>query len=387
MSQVTGSAGKLSRARFLKLGAGAVAATFIAGCGGGDDGASTSTAASTSGASTTTGGEITLAKGGTLNYYAWTVYTTPEILRPFTEETGTKVNPTTFDSNESMFAKLITGGSSGFDVVTAAQLLVPQLIDREALEQLDHDRVDWTNIDPSFLKQNYDPNDEYTVPKAYGTTGVLYDPEVIGGEVETWEDFLSYGSKDGIKGKVIFPPSAYHVVGIGLFVNGVDLNTQDEDEIKAAGDLVKRFAPNIGSFGGYDLDPWLNGSCPIGTTNNGNARLAITQRPNLRFVIPRPQSEIWFDTFAMPKGAPNPDQAYSFINFSLRPEQQIAETVASGIPGPLPGLKDKLPEDTENKDLIFIPPEVLEYLTPYIATPETQGLFTQLLTEIKAAAG
>jgi spermidine/putrescine transport system substrate-binding protein len=327
-----------------------------------------------------------LATGGTLNYYAWTVYTTPEILDPFTDATGTHVNPTSFDSNDSMFAKLILGGNSGFDLVTAAQLLVPQLIERDALEELDPDRVDWNNIDPAFLAHNYDPSNDYTVPKSYGTTGVLYDPVAIDGEIETWQDFLTYGAKPEVAGKVIFPPSAYHVVGIGLFANGADLNTQDEAEIQAAGDVVKAFAPNIGSFGGYDLTPWLTGATPLGTTNNGNARLAITQRPDLKFVIPKPQSEIWFDTFAMPKGAPNPDQAYSFINFSLRPEQQIAETVASGIPGPLPGLQDLLPPDTENKDLIFIPPDVLEYLTPFIATPKTQPLFAQLLTEIQAAA-
>jgi spermidine/putrescine transport system substrate-binding protein len=358
---------KVTRARFLQMGAGALAASLLSGvrvARAADD----------------------LAEGGTLNYYAWTVYTTPEILDPFIAATGTTVNPTTFDSNDAMFAKLILGGDSGFDLVTAAQLLVPQLIELDALERLDRDRVDWSNIDPAFLKQNFDPQDEFTVPKSYGTTGVLYDPVAIDGDIETWEDFLTFGAKPEVAGKVIFPPSAYHVVGIGLFVNGADLNTQDEAEIQAAGDVVKAFAPNIGSFGGYDLDPWLSGATPLGTTNNGNARLAITQRPDLRFVIPKPQSEIWFDTFAMPRGAPNPDQAYSFINFSLRPEQQIAETVASGIPGPLPGLQDMLPADTENKDLIFIPPDVLEYLTPFIATAKTQPLLAQLLTEIKAAA-
>lgn len=371
----------MTRSSFLKLSVGALAATVIAGCGGGDntsEGQAPATGATTGAA----------AEGeGELNLYAWTVYTTPEILDPFTAATGIKVNSTTFDSNDVMFTKLNTPGGSGFDIVTAAQLLVPQLIELNLLEKLAHDRISWEYVDESLRGQIYDPEDAFTVPKAYGATGVLYDPSAVGGTVESWNDFLELGAQPHVSGKVIMPSSAYYIVGIGLFANGVDLNTQDPAAIEEAGALIKDFAPHVLEFGGYDLDPFLNGAAILGVVNNGNARLAIQQKPELEYVYPKPQCEIWFDTFAIPEGASNVDEAYSFINFSLSPEQQVRETSASGIPGPLPGLKEQLPADTPLKDLIFIPPDVMEYLTPFIATPETQQLFTEQLTQIQAAAG
>jgi spermidine/putrescine transport system substrate-binding protein len=168
--------------------------------------------------------------------------------------------------------------------------------------------------------------------------------------------------------------------------SGHDLNTTNTKAIEAAGARIKAFAPHVQAFNGYNLDPFINGSAIIGVTDNGDARLAIEQNPKLTFVVPKPQSEIWFDTYAIPTGAKNIAQAYSFANFTLEPAQQVVTTNQSGIAGPLPDLVKHLPKNTKYTDLIFIPSSVLSRLTPYIQTPKTQGLLTQLFTEIQAAA-
>jgi spermidine/putrescine transport system substrate-binding protein len=328
---------------------------------------------------------IKLAKGGTLNYYAWSVYTAPPSIKPFEAATGTKVNISTFISTDAFYAKLSLGNGGGFDLATAPHLLVPELVSHNLLEKLDHSKIDWSQFDPRLLNTKYDPHNVYTVPKAYGTTGVLYDPKKVGAQVETWNDFLTLGAKPHISGKVIMTNSAYFVIGIGLMASGHDLNTTNTAAIEAAGARIKAFAPHVQAFNGYNLDPFINGSAIIGVTDNGDARLAIEQNSALKFVVPKPQSEIWFDTYAIPAGAKNIAQAYSFANFTLEPAQQVVTTKQSGIAGPLPNLVKHLPKNTKYTDLIFIPSNVLSRLTPYIQTPKTQGLLTQLFTEIQAA--
>jgi spermidine/putrescine transport system substrate-binding protein len=327
-----------------------------------------------------------LAKGGTLNYYAWSVYTAPPSINPFEKATGTKVNVSTFDSTDAFYTKLSLSHGGGFDLATAPHLLVPELAQHNLLEKLDHSRIDWSNIDPRLRNMKYDPHNTYTVPKAYGTTGVLYDPTKVGATVQTWNDFLTLGAKPNISGKVILTDSAYFVIGIGLMAMGYDLNTTNTAHIQAAAAKMKAFAPNVQAFNGYNLDPFINGSAILGVTDNGDARLAIEQNAALTFVVPKPQSEIWFDTYAIPVGAKNIAQAYSFMNYTLEPAQQVITTQQSGIAGPLANLASQLPKSTKDPDLVFIASTVLPRLTPYIQTTATQGLLTQLFTEIQAAA-
>lgn len=373
----------LTRIEFLRAtGAGALSVTaigaLVAGCGGSSD--STSSSATTGGSTTQE-----LAQGGEINLLTWADYWAPESLKAYTQATGTKINQTNFTSNDEMFAKLNSASGSSYDIAIATGGWVPRLNDVGAIDELEYDRIPWQNVSPDLQGQNYDPDDKFSVPKDYGVQGVIYDPSVVKTDIATWQDFLDAGAEPGVSGEVSASNTPDELIGTGLWSLGIDWNTENEDEIRQGADVMQEFAPHVKAYQAGPVDGMVSGQFVMGQISHGAARNARIQDDNLQFVVPGDQSEIWVDCYILPKGSANRDQAYSFIQFMLEPEQQIADTSYIGYPTVLPGLVNKLPKSVELPDEIFVSPEVLSRVTSRIVNPDTQGLVAQLANEIMSS--
>jgi spermidine/putrescine transport system substrate-binding protein len=217
---------------------------------------------------------------------------------------------------------------------------------------------------------------------------VVYDPEAVGGEIATWDDFFRAGEKPGVSGKVRLSTSGWETIGPALWLEGKDWNKATEADIRSAGERLKTFAKNVKTFTGPDASAVANGAIVMAQTNQGKARTIIGLNPKLKWAVPGPWSELWVDNYAIVKGAPDLDQAYDFLGYQLQPDVQLAETQYIGFPAALAGLKDKLPADTKNADLIFGGSNVdFSKLTSFVVNPDTIGVYTQVQSEIQAAAG
>ncbi|WP_210491430.1 spermidine/putrescine ABC transporter substrate-binding protein [Patulibacter sp. SYSU D01012] len=371
-----------TRRSFLAATGVAGAAAFLAACGG-DDGGATSTRTGGAAASGGTG----LVKGGELNVYSWPDYFAKENLAAYRKATGTKLNVTTYADNDTLFAKLNAAGGSGYDLVIPSSGYVQQLAGRGKLEKLDHARLPLDTLDPSLLDKEYDPGNAYSVPKDWGVLGVVYDPAAVGGRIATWQDVLDAGAKPGVSGKVRLGSSGYQTVGVALWAGGGRVNTTDEAEIRRAGDTMKGFVRHVKTFDAFDADAVAKGTIVLSTCNQSQARNAILQNPKLEFVIPGPRSELWVDCYAIPAGAPNQAQAYSFLNFLLQPKRQVTDTEFIGYPAALKGLEQRLPRSTKERDLIFGGKDAdLDALETYVVNPKTAQLYSDLQSELQAAA-
>ncbi|CAB3767133.1 hypothetical protein LMG29739_04992 [Paraburkholderia solisilvae] len=327
------------------------------------------------------------AGGKQLNIYSWPDYFSSADLHRFAQQSGVTPAVSTFNSNETLFAKLNSPAGAGFDIVIPSSSWIVQFAKRGLLQELDHSRLNLASLDPKLLNREYDPGNRYSIPKDWGLLGVLYDPQATG-EIVTWEDFFKAGEKPGVSGKVRLSVSGWETIGPELWMRGQDWNKASADQIRSAAEPVKRFAKHVKTFATLEPDAAANGSIVLAQTHQAGARAAIALNPRLKWVVPAPLSELWVDNYAIAKRAPDIGIAYDFLAYQLRPEVQVSETRYLGFPAALAGLREKIGPDVHNADLIFGGKDIdFSKLTSFVVNPDTIGVYLQMQTEIRAAAG
>jgi spermidine/putrescine transport system substrate-binding protein len=342
-------------------------------------GGSSSTAAATGGTDTT------LAKGGSLAIYTWPDYFSAANLKNFKALTGTTVTQATYESNDAMFAKLAaTGTSSGFDMAIPTSGWINVMAVKGLLQEIDHSKVPFANINPQLLDKSFDPHNKYSVPKDYGYNGVVYDSTVITKAPKTWMDVIDL-AKTTASGKFAMGID-YETISAGLWALGYSMNDTDKTHLNHAAALMKSVAPHVKSFNSWDITGCANGTVAMMTCDQSVARQVLLQDKKFKFVVPGPHSELWVDNYTILKNAAHTDAAYSFIDFQLKPTSQVTDTEFIGYPTVLKGLEGKLPASTKLKDVIFIPPKVYETLETYIVREDLQGYVEDLSTQVQAAA-
>jgi spermidine/putrescine transport system substrate-binding protein len=371
---------ELSRRRFLSFAARAGGATVLAACTPGGSG---------SPAAQATGGALE----GNLSIYTWGDYDSPDVVADFTSELGPKVTLDSYSSNEELIAKLIAAkGTSGYDIVVPTGVFIPQMIENELLTKFNKDLLpNMSNMDPAFLGRAWDPGNDYSVCKAWGTTGYVYDKTVITRELATWGDFFDAAQNEA-SGKTAMSDDPAGIIGAYFWANDLDWNTEDPDELEACRKfLVEEVAPHISAFDSY---PGTN-AIPQGTQVlmqawNGDARLGImesSEPDRWQWVLPGPITELWMDNWAIAAGAPHPEAAHACINFSMAPENLMLNLDYIGYNV---GGKDMEQTATdaglEMPEFIFFTPEQLETMHEQELN-DSQTTRVEIYNEVKAAAG
>lgn len=343
--------------------------------------------AACSGGTTASGPRTSEALTDALNIYSWPDYFSTDDLAAYAKQYGVTPKITTYTDNNTLFTKLNSAAGAGYDIVVPSSSWIQQISGKGLLEELDHDRLDLSGLDTSLLNRNYDKDNRYSVPKDYGLLGVVYDPDVVG-TISTWQDFFDAGAKSGVSGKVRMTSAAEETVGPALWVAGKDWNTKDVADVQSTEDFLTGFAKHVKTFAGFDPTALKNGSIVLAQANQAAARNAIALNPKLKWVVPGPTSELWVDSFAIAKGAPDLERTYQFLNYQLTPTVQVNETVYLGYPASLAGLKSKLPSNVKNAELIFGGAGVdFDALTSFIVDPATFPAFQDIQTKVQAAAG
>ena len=265
-----------------------------------------------------------------LNVYAWADEIPQSVFDAFTEETGIKVNVDNFDSNETMISKL-AAGNSGYDIVEPSQYAVQQLVGQELLEPLDHDQIEgFDGIADKFVNPSYDPDNQYSVPWVWGTTGLLYNETCTGGEeITSWKSLFD----EKWSGKVNMLDNMLASYIAGLQVNGFDADSTDEAEIGKATDSLIAQKPLLAGYNSTNYGELVaNGDVCISEAWGGTSTAKIVaENDDVHYVLPEEGGSLWVDGLAIAKGAPHSDAAYAFINFLLRPEIAAMATNDGGL--------------------------------------------------------
>ncbi|WP_353931543.1 spermidine/putrescine ABC transporter substrate-binding protein [Okeanomitos corallinicola TIOX110] len=306
-------------------------------------------------------------KSDELYLYTWSQYTDQELLSTFTSQTGIKVMVDTFDSNDVMLAKLQAGGGSSYSVIYPSDYMVQKMVEKNLLIELDHEKlIGLENLFTQFQNPIYDPNNRYSLPFSWGTTGFIYNSEKLETEPTDWE--YLWQNKDKLNKRMTLLNDVREVMGATLKMLGYSYNSQNEAEIKAAYEKLRTLKPAIAAF---DTDAWRNqilaGDLWLAMCYSSDAVKITEENPKLKYVVPSSGSSLWSDTVVIPKTAPNQQGAYSWINLLLQADvaAEITKRLAVAIPNRA-GF-EQLSQKLQNNTNLFPPESVLdkcERLTP-----------------------
>ena len=367
----------ITRRGFVAAGA---ATAFLAACGGSTD------------AEEDEGGSADKPKKaaeltGTLHYYNWADYVNPETYKAFTNETGVKIKKDFFVSNEELQAKL-QGGARGFDLAAPTGYMVQILAEAGLLEQLDQSQLPTVakNIDSRFRKLPYDPEDKYSVPKDWGTTGFIYRTDLVKEKPTTWKEFVEL-TKGPYSGKVTVLDGIPECVGSMLVMLGYSFNSEDEGEIDEAKQQLIDLKPHLLAITSTEYKQQLiDGKAVMALGWNGDGAAVVAKKP-AEYVVAEEGGEFWVDAYVIPTGAENPTAAHAWIDYVYDPEHNALETEYTyyGSPVKRDLLEPVLDKKVFANDDVFPPESTLEKLEPNDVTPEGTKLRDRAWTEFKAA--
>ncbi|MCC6715153.1 MAG: polyamine ABC transporter substrate-binding protein, partial [Gammaproteobacteria bacterium] len=334
-----------------------------------------------------------------LNIYNWSDYIAEDTIPNFEKETGIKVRYDVFDSNEVLEAKMLAG-KTGYDLVVPTANFLARQVQAGVFQKLDKSKLtNYGNLDPEMMKtlSKYDPDNAYSVPWMWGTTGVGYNVAKI---KERMPD-APIGSWD----LVLKPENAAKFADCGLTVldapteimasilkyQGKDPASEDPKDLEAAEALMMQLRPHIKYFHSSQyINDLANGEICLAIGWSGDVFIAQSrakeagQGTEIGYYIPDGGAEVWFDLVAIPADAPHPNNAHLFLNYILRPEV-VAEisnfvTYANANAAATQFVDDEI----KNNPAIYPPPEVKAKLFPNpIHTAEYDRLLTRAWTRIK----
>jgi spermidine/putrescine transport system substrate-binding protein len=299
------------------------------------------------------------AKENILNVYTWSEEIPEEIIKQFEKETGIKVNYSSFDSNEVMFAKLRTN-RKGYDVVEPSSNYIDRMKRQGLLEKLDRNQLpNFKNIDPFFTNQVYDPHSQYSIPFIWGLTGLVINQDHYKkNDTRTWSDLLN----PQFTNRLMLLDEPRGVFSIAFRMLGYSINDTDPKHIKEAYLKLKELMPNIRLFNSDAvISIFIDEDATIGTAWNGDYVKAHLENPKLQFIFPEEGFEMWVDNFVIMQGSPHRANAYQFLNFLMRPDVAKAVSLTISYSTTNREARKLMPENIRNDPILYPSYEVLKH--------------------------
>ena len=290
--------------------------------------------------------------------YNWTEYIPESVLEQFTEETGIEVVYSTYDSNETMYAKLKLVKEDGYDVVFPSTYFVSRMGKEGLLQPLDHRLLpNEKALDPRLLNKPYDKGNVFSIPYMWGSTGIAVNSAVIpDGKVTAWKDLWD----PKYKGQLLLQDDMREVFHMALKIQGHSSNTTDPKEIEEAYLMLKDLMPNVLLFNSDSPRlPYLAGEVNVGMIWNGEAWMAQQENEAIHYVYPREGANLWVDSFVIPKTARNIKNAHAFINFMMKPEVAKVCVEENGYASPVTTALPLLEENVRNSLTVFPTTEIM----------------------------
>jgi putrescine transport system substrate-binding protein len=277
-----------------------------------------------------------------VNVYNWSDYIDPAVLDAFSKETGIKVRYDTFDSSDTLDAKLLAG-NSGYDVVVPTGYFLARQIKAGIYQKLDKSKLpNLVNAWPEIASRlaAYDPGNQYAVNYMWGTTGIGYTVakarELLGpgAKIDSWDDVFDPAKIAKFKDCGIhLLDSSDDILPAALHYLSLNPNSSDPGDLEKAADLVMRIRPYVRKFHSSEyLNGLATGEICFAVGFSGDIKQAQKRAAEVKdgleigYAIPKEGAQLWFDNLAIPNDAPDVAEAHELINFLLKPEVAAKNT-------------------------------------------------------------
>lgn len=311
-------------------------------------------------------------------------YIDTDVLDQFTEETGIKVNYEEALTPEEMYTKY-TSGAVTYDVLCTTDYMLERLINEGELQEIDMDSLEYKdNIGDKYweFSQSFDPENKYTVPYFWGTIGILYDTTKVDEPIDSWEVLFN----GEYSGEIIMQNSMRDTYMITLKYLGYSLNTENQDELQEAQDLLIAQKPDVQAYLVDEArDEVVAGNATMAVVYSGEAYLGNQYNEDLTYVIPKEGSNVWMDSWGITKDCQDVEAAQQFIDFLCREDIAQANFEYIYYSTPNEAVLDNLSEEEKENEALVPSDDATENceVSKQLST-ETTDFMNTLWKELKA---
>ena len=324
-------------------------------------------------------------KGTTLTVYNWGEYIDPDTITMFEEETGIKVVYDEYETNEIMYPK-VEAGATAYDVLCPSDYMIQKLIENDLLQEINFDNIpNVKNIGQQYFDQSqeFDPENKYSIPYCFGTVGILYNKTMVDDPVDSWSILWDEKYADNI----LMQDSVRDAFMVALKLKGYSMNTLDEGELNEAKQILIDQKPLVQAYVIDQVrDKMIGNEAAIGVIYSGEAIFTQRENADLEYVIPKEGTNVWIDSWVIPKNAPNMENAEKFIDFMCREDVALKnfEYITYSTPNDAARalIED---EDIKNSRIAF--PDLSQYNnleTFHYLGADGDALYNELWKEVKA---
>ena len=320
--------------------------------------------------------------GSLLHIYTWADYFKPALVARFEKENRCRVIIDTYDSNETMYAK-IKAGAGGYDLLTPTSYMVSLMNSQGMVRKLDHSLLpNLVHIDPEYLELAIDKTMDHSVPYMIVNTVIAY----LGSRVNNFEPSWAMFDRSDLKGRMTMLNDMRETIGAGLKFLGYSLNSTNETELAAAKEVVIRWKKNIAKYENEQYKTGVaSGEFLLVQGYSGDILQVQQENLDVRFAVPREGTTISVDDLIIPEGAKEIGLAHAFINFLHDPEVAAENIAFLKYLCPNKDAYTLLAEDLRKNPGIFMDPELRAKSEIIADLGESLALYIKIWDEIKAA--
>ncbi|MGN0513456.1 MAG: ABC transporter substrate-binding protein [Lachnospiraceae bacterium] len=311
-------------------------------------------------------------------------YIDKTLLTKFEKENNCTVIYETFDSNESMYTKIMSGEK--YDILIPSDYMIERLMKEGYLQTIDWSKLNnRDNILPEVLNKSYDPGNKYSVPYFWGSVGILYDTTVVSPEdVEKGWDLLT---DTKYAGNLYMYDSERDSFMVALKALGYSMNTTNTDEIDKAYEwLVNQRDTMKPVYAGDDvIDNMVSSNKAMAVVYSGDAAYIMSENSKLEYTMPKQGTNLWYDAMVITKDCTNVDLAHKYIDFFLDEENALANSEEVGYASPVKTAYEEMQKTTYSGISAYVTDttrssdEVFGY-----QDTEIKKYFANLWTKVKA---
>ena len=278
-------------------------------------------------------------ENGTIYVYNFGDYIDMDLIDEFEEEYGYAVVMDYFDTNEEMYP-VVKNNSAHYDVICASDYMIDKLIKEDLIQEINFENVpniDNLNPEISDYIDSYDPGMKYSVPHTWGTYGIIYNIELTDEKIDSWSSAFD----EKYSGEIIMPNSVRECNMIVAKILDYSMNTTDEKEIKEITDYLIMQKPLVYTYANDNArDLMIGNNATVSVISSGDARYAMNENEALKYVIPKEGTEVWIDSWAIPKSSETKEGAEAWINFMLEKSSAEKNFEYLGYDIPVKGLDE-----------------------------------------------
>lgn len=327
-----------------------------------------------------------------LYVYNWGEYIDESVIQDFEAETGIHVVYDLFETNEEMYPVIEAGGVA-YDVVCPSDYMIQKMVENDLLAEIDFDNIpNIDQIDPEYMERSkaFDPENKYSVPYTWGTVGILYNDKrlaELGVEPpDSWMDLWD----PRLSGEILMQDSVRDAFMCALKPLGYSLNSTDPGELEEAKELLIQQKPLVQAYVIDQVrDKMLGEEAAVGVIYSGEMlylqELAEGKDFHLEYVIPQEGTNLWIDSWVIPKNARNKENAEKWIDFLCRPDiaKRNFEYITYATPNR--GAFELLDPELQQNKAVFPDWDSLQNAEVYqYLGDEVDSLYNELWKEVKS---